>query len=87
MVTPITEETAMFDSAEIGHRIDRATYKAEVPALRAALLDAQYELLRRGTRAVVILINGVDGAGRSGRSTRSTPGWTRGTYGPRRSAP
>lgn len=55
----------MFDSAEIGHRIDRATYKAEAPALRAALLDAQYELLRRGTRAVVILINGVDGAGRS----------------------
>jgi polyphosphate:AMP phosphotransferase len=55
----------MFDSAEIGHRIDRATYKAEVPALRAALLDAQYELLRRADRAVVVLINGVDGAGRS----------------------
>lgn len=55
----------MFESAQIGHRIDRATYKAEVPALRAALLDAQYELLRRADRAVVILINGVDGAGRS----------------------
>jgi len=33
--------------------------------LRAALLDAQYALLRRADRAVVVLINGVDGAGRS----------------------
>ncbi|TSE29920.1 Thymidylate kinase [Tepidimonas thermarum] len=55
----------MFASAEIGHRIDRATYKAEVPALRAALLEAQYALLKSADRAIVILINGVDGAGRS----------------------
>ncbi|MCX7814928.1 MAG: polyphosphate:AMP phosphotransferase [Tepidimonas ignava] len=55
----------MFESAEIGHRLDRATYKAQVPALRAALLQAQYELLQRADRAVCILINGVDGAGRS----------------------
>ncbi len=55
----------MFESAEIGHRIDRATYKAEVPGLRTALLQAQYALLQQARRAVVILINGVDGAGRS----------------------
>lgn len=55
----------MFESAEIGHRVDRATYKAQVPALRAALLQAQYELLQRADRAVCILINGVESAGRS----------------------
>jgi hypothetical protein len=77
----------MFDSAEIGHRIDRATYKAEVPALRAALLDAQYELLRRADRAVVVLINASMGQGAARRSTRSMPGWTRATSARRRSMP
>ncbi len=59
------QEDGMFESAEIGHRIDRATYKAEVPGLRTALLQAQYALLQQAQRAVVVLINGVDGAGRS----------------------
>jgi hypothetical protein len=47
----------MFESAEIGHRIDRATYKAEVPALRAALLQAQYAFSQQAERAIVVLIN------------------------------
>ncbi|WP_442962830.1 hypothetical protein, partial [Pseudomonas sp. PA-4-8C] len=34
----------MFESAEIGHAIDKDTYDAEVPALREALLEVQYEL-------------------------------------------
>jgi hypothetical protein len=34
----------MFESAEIGHAIDKETYDTEVPALREALLEAQYEL-------------------------------------------
>jgi AMP-polyphosphate phosphotransferase len=55
----------MFESAEIGHHIDKQAFKAEVPALRAALLQAQYELLAQQRHAVVILVNGVDGAGRS----------------------
>jgi len=55
----------MFESAEIGHHIDKKTFKAEVPALRAALLQAQYALLAQARHAVVILVNGVDGAGRS----------------------
>jgi polyphosphate:AMP phosphotransferase len=54
----------MFESAEIGHQVDKATYKREAPLLRAALLDAQYRLLRDARTAVVILVNGVDGAGR-----------------------
>ncbi len=54
----------MFESAELGHKIDKATYDAEVPKLREALLEAQMELARQAKFPVVILIGGVDGAGR-----------------------
>lgn len=54
----------MFESAEIGHQIDKKTFKREAPLLRAALLQAQYRLLQEAKTAVVILVNGVDGAGR-----------------------
>ncbi|MBT0962906.1 polyphosphate:AMP phosphotransferase [Denitromonas iodatirespirans] len=54
----------MFESAEIGHRIDKATYEAEVPGLRAELLDAQFDLRELAECAVVVLINGVDAAGK-----------------------
>ena len=54
----------MFESAELGHKIDKATFDAEEPALRQALLDVQSELLERATFPVVILIGGVDGAGK-----------------------
>ncbi|MFO1392014.1 MAG: polyphosphate:AMP phosphotransferase [Agitococcus sp.] len=54
----------MFESAEIGHKIDKAVYKVEEPKLREALLDAQYELKQHPDFAVIILINGVDGAGK-----------------------
>ena len=55
----------MFESAELGHKIDKATYEAQAPALRESLLDAQYELAQKATFPVIILIGGVDGAGRS----------------------
>ncbi|WP_374350768.1 polyphosphate:AMP phosphotransferase [Chitinimonas sp.] len=54
----------MFEAAELGHRIDKDSYKAQLPALREALLDAQYELKEKPAFSVVILINGVDGAGK-----------------------
>ena len=54
----------MFESAEIGHQIDKKTYKQEAAALRSALFAAQYRLLHEAKTAVVILVNGVDGAGR-----------------------
>lgn len=54
----------MFESAELGHQIDKATYDAEVPGLREALLDAQMELAKLAKFPVIILIGGVDGAGR-----------------------
>lgn len=54
----------MFESAELGHKISKAEYEAEVPKLREALLDAQFDLAQKAKFAVIILIGGVDGAGR-----------------------
>ena len=54
----------MFESAEIGHVIDKETYDNEVPALREALLEAQYELHQQKRSAVIVLINGIEGAGK-----------------------
>jgi polyphosphate:AMP phosphotransferase len=54
----------MFESAELGHKIDKATYDAEVPKLRVDLLDAQFDLAKTARFPVIILIGGVDGAGR-----------------------
>ncbi|MGA6096785.1 polyphosphate:AMP phosphotransferase [Stutzerimonas marianensis] len=54
----------MFESAEIGHSIDKDTYKSEVPALREALLQAQYRLRDQARFPVLILINGIEGAGK-----------------------
>lgn len=55
----------MFESAELGHRIEKAQYHAEVPELRQGLLDAQYDLATGRKFPVIILIAGVDGAGKS----------------------
>jgi len=54
----------MFESAELGHTIDKQTYETEVPALREALLDVQYELAQQAKFPVVVLVGGVDGAGK-----------------------
>ncbi|OMG53542.1 polyphosphate:AMP phosphotransferase [Azonexus hydrophilus] len=54
----------MFESAELGHEVDKETFKKEVPLLRAALLDVQYDVLQKKEFPVVILISGVDGSGK-----------------------
>ena len=54
----------MFESAELGHVIDKETFKNEVPRLRAALLDVQYDLLEKKEFPVIILVSGVDGSGK-----------------------
>lgn len=54
----------MFESAELGHKIDKAIYDDEVPALREALLEAQFNLAKAANFPVIILISGMDGAGR-----------------------
>jgi polyphosphate kinase 2 (PPK2 family) len=57
-------EGAMFESAELGHKIDKATYDTEVPKLREDLLNAQFDLAQKAGVPVIILIGGVDGAGK-----------------------
>ncbi|PWB52015.1 MAG: polyphosphate:AMP phosphotransferase [Nitrosomonadales bacterium] len=54
----------MFESAELGHKIDKAAYDKEVPLLREALLDAQLDLAQSARFPVIVLLGGVDGAGR-----------------------
>jgi polyphosphate:AMP phosphotransferase len=54
----------MFESAELGHKIDKETYEKEVPALRVALLEAQLDMAKLAKFPVIILVAGVDGAGR-----------------------
>lgn len=54
----------MFESAELGHKIDDATFDEMAPALRESLLEAQFELQRQARFPVLILINGIEGAGK-----------------------
>ena len=54
----------MFESAEIGHKLGKAEYKKQEPKLRQRLLDLQYRLLEQSRFPVLILVNGVDGAGK-----------------------
>ncbi|MBN1663632.1 MAG: polyphosphate:AMP phosphotransferase [Deltaproteobacteria bacterium] len=55
----------MFESAELGHSISKAQYEKEVPILREELLEAQLDLRQCGKFQVIVLIGGVDGAGKS----------------------
>ena len=61
----------MFESAEIGHAVDKDTYDAEVPALREALLKVQYELHQQRRFPVIVLINKIDLAASVGRQNSS----------------
>jgi polyphosphate kinase 2 (PPK2 family) len=54
----------MFESAELGHAIDKQRWKTEVPKIREALLAAQYRMLDLRKFPVVLVIGGVDGAGK-----------------------
>jgi len=54
----------MFESAEIGHSIPKEEFRTREASLREELLKAQYDLLANGKFPVVIIIGGVDGAGK-----------------------
>lgn len=53
----------MFESAEIGHKIDKQTYQEKTTILREALLDAQFELRQKAEFPVLIIVHGLDGVG------------------------
>ena len=54
----------MFESAELGHKVEDKVYAKEEPKLRAELLRVQQEVRLAKRFPVVVLINGMDGAGR-----------------------
>ncbi|HQR03091.1 MAG: polyphosphate:AMP phosphotransferase [Proteobacteria bacterium] len=54
----------MFESAELEHTVDKKTYVKQETQLRADLLDAQYDLWQAVRFPVVVLFNGLDGAGK-----------------------
>ena len=54
----------MFESAQIGHKISKTEWKKEIPGLREGLLDAQLDLLQSKKIPVIILVAGVDCAGK-----------------------
>lgn len=53
----------MFEAAEIGHSVTKDDYDRELPVLREELLAAQRELREAGAAAIIV-IGGVDGAGK-----------------------
>lgn len=53
----------MFEVAELGHRVSKQDYAQRVPDLRTQLLEAQFQL-RQADFPVIVLISGVDGAGK-----------------------
>lgn len=55
----------MFESAEVGHAIDKKTFRREEESLRAELLQAQTALREKAAGPVILLVSGVDGAGKS----------------------
>jgi AMP-polyphosphate phosphotransferase len=54
----------MLETAEVGHKVSKAAFAREEPKLREALVLAQFELSQRKRGPVVILVSGVEGAGR-----------------------
>jgi len=54
----------MFESAELEHRVGKAAYRRAEAPLREALLDAQYDLRLNGKFSALIVIAGVEGAGK-----------------------
>jgi polyphosphate:AMP phosphotransferase len=54
----------MFESAEIGHKLPKSRFKREEPRFRKRLLDLQMRLLEKSKFPVIIVVNGVDGAGK-----------------------
>ncbi|MCA9625993.1 MAG: polyphosphate:AMP phosphotransferase, partial [Myxococcales bacterium] len=54
----------MFETAELGRKLDKEVFKEQVVELRTQLLEVQRELYRAASFPVIILVGGVDGAGK-----------------------
>lgn len=54
----------MFEAAELGIKVAKDEYKRRVPALRQSLLETQQQLRETGTFSVIVILAGLDTAGR-----------------------
>jgi polyphosphate:AMP phosphotransferase len=54
----------MFESASLHHKVDKAAFRRQAPKLREALLNAQFDLGAQRRFPVLVLIAGVEGAGK-----------------------
>ncbi len=54
----------MFETAELGQKVDAKSYKKQVPPLREQLLRLQDAVHRAGCTQVILLLGGVDGGGK-----------------------
>jgi polyphosphate:AMP phosphotransferase len=54
----------MFESAELGHRVDKRSYDKRVPVLRYELLEAQLQIQAKSEFPVIVVLCGEDGSGR-----------------------
>lgn len=64
----------MFEAAELGHTLDKETYDRELPKLREALLTTQYKLLETRKFATIIVVAGIEGAGK-GETVNALTEW------------
>jgi polyphosphate:AMP phosphotransferase len=64
----------MLETAELGHAISKAEFDLAEPALREALVQAQYQLLAGRHKAVVVLLSGVAAGGR-GETAKQLAEW------------
>ncbi len=53
----------MFETAELGRKLSKEEYAAELPTLRARLLQAQFALLKTKV-SVIVVVAGADGSGK-----------------------
>ena len=54
----------MFEAAELGRKVSKAAFAEREPSLRTALLTTQRELVETGAFPVLVIVSGVEGAGK-----------------------
>ena len=54
----------MFESAELGHEVDKETYEQELEVLRMKLLEAQDALREVAAFPLVVVLSGIEGGGK-----------------------
>ena len=55
----------MFESALVEHKLGKEEYRLAEPELRTRLIEAQLALLERRPFAMIVLVSGMDGAGKT----------------------